>query len=102
MKKFIFILVTLFVVVSCKKETAKKEIVESNKCAVSKKFDMYKSSEMAILMEQMYVENSKLKERILKGATLGTFPSYYTKIFSAKFTDESDNDTFLKIMPIFI
>jgi hypothetical protein len=33
-------------------------------------FKMYEVSEMAALMEQMYVENKRLKERIIKRDTL--------------------------------
>ena len=57
---------------------------------------MYEMSEMATLMEQMYVDNKRLKERIKKGDTIGTFPKHFLKIFTAKFTDETENDLFFK------
>jgi hypothetical protein len=53
-------------------------------------------SEMAALMEQMYVDNQRLKERIQKGDTIGQFPQHFLKIHQAVMTDESDNDTFFK------
>ena len=59
-------------------------------------FKMYEVSEMAALMEQMYVDNKRLKERIQKGDTIGTFPKHFLKIFTAKFTDETENDLFFK------
>lgn len=64
---------------------------------IEKKLEMYQMSEMATLMEQMYVDNKRLKERIEKSDTIGTFPKFFLKIYSAKFTDESDNDLFFKV-----
>ena len=61
-----------------------------------KKFEMYQMSEMAALMESMYIENEKLKERIKKGDTIGQFPSHFLNIHKAVMTDESDNDVFFK------
>jgi cytochrome c553 len=51
---------------------------------------------MAGLMEQMYVQNLSVKEKIAKGEAIGEFPEYYLKINTAKFTDEADNDFFFK------
>ncbi len=61
-----------------------------------KKFEMYEMSEMSLLMEQMYVDNQRLAERIRKGDTIGPFPSHFLKIHRAVMTDESENDTFFK------
>lgn len=61
-----------------------------------KEFEMYEMSEMAALMEQMYVDNQRLKERIAKGDTLGSFPNHFMRIHEAVMTDESDNDEFFK------
>lgn len=82
--------------VSCQK---KEQKVQQKKCSPvkEKKLEMYEMSEMAALMEQMYVENKRLKERIQNGDTIGTFPKYYLKIHTAKFTDETDNDLFFKV-----
>jgi len=93
MKKII-VLVLVFGLFSCQKKEAKEE----KKCTSvkEKKLEMYEMSEMATLMEQMYVDNKRLKERIQKGDTIGTFPKHFLKIFTAKFTDETENDLFFK------
>jgi hypothetical protein len=57
---------------------------------------MYQMSEMAALMEQMYVDNQRLKERIKKGETIGEFPQHFLKIHNAVMTDSTDNDAFFK------
>jgi hypothetical protein len=94
MKKII-VLVLVFGLFSCQK---KEEKVAEQKCSSvkEKKLEMYEMSEMATLMEQMYVDNKRLKERIQKGDTIGTFPKHFLKIFTAKFTDETENDSFFK------
>jgi len=61
-----------------------------------KKFDMYEMSEMSMLMEQMYVDNEHLKERIMKGDTIGKFPNHFLKIHKAVMTDKQENDAFFK------
>ena len=87
-------LVLVFGLFSCQKKESKAE----KKCTSvkKKKLEMYEMSEMATLMEQMYVDNKRLKERIQKGDTIGTFPKHFLKIFTAKFTDETENDLFFK------
>ncbi len=100
MKKVIMLLLTVSFI-SCqnsKKEEVKKE-TEKESCSSdskSKDFQMYEMSEMAALMEQMYVDNQRLKDRIIKGDTIGQFPSHFMKIHNAVMTDESDNDAFFK------
>lgn len=87
---------------SCQKKEAVKVVKEAKKeatkCTASggKKLEMYQMSEMAALMEQMYVDNQRLKERITKGDTVGKFPQHFLKIHKAVMTDESDNDVFFK------
>ncbi len=61
-----------------------------------KEFVMYEMSEMAALMEQMYVDNQRLKERIKSGDTIGTFPKHILKIHSSVMTDTSENDAYFK------
>jgi hypothetical protein len=68
----------------------------SEKASDEKKFDMYEMSEMSLLMEQMYVDNERLKQRIIKGDTIGKFPNHFLKIHSSVTTDEQENDTFFK------
>ena len=97
MKK-LFLLLTAFVVISCqKKEEEKKESYTTEIKETSKDddgFEMYQMSEMAALMEQMYVDNERLKERIVKGDTIGKFPQHFIKIHKAVMTDETDKDAF--------
>lgn len=101
MKKALLLLafVSLF---SCQKKEAlkqpKKAEKKEAKCSTSggKKLEMYQMSEMAALMEQMYVDNQRLKERITKGDTVGKFPQHFLRIHKAVMTDETDNDSFFK------
>ncbi len=95
MKK-ILVFILVFSLFSCQ-EKGKKEVDEKS-CPPQKgkQLEMYQMSEMAALMEQMYIDNQRLKERIKKGEALGEFPQHFLKIYSAKFTDETDNDLFFK------
>ena len=98
MKK-LFTLLVLIVISSCAKKQDKptEESCSSDvKNTKSSKFKMYEMSEMSALMEQMYVDNQRLKERILKGDTIGSFPNHFLQIHKAVMTDESDNDAFFK------
>jgi len=88
------LLISIFFFLSCNKNTEKTECKTSNKS--DKEFEMYQMSEMAALMESMYIQNEKLKERIKKGDTIGQFPSHFLNIHKAVMTDESDNDQFFK------
>ena len=100
MKK-LFLLMTIFLVISCQKkeEEEKKEACTTETKETSRDddgFEMYQMSEMAALMEQMYVDNQRLKERIIKGDTIGQFPQHFLKIHKAVMTDEQENDDFFK------
>ena len=96
MKKVLVLLIASVVIFSCnKKEEVKTEEVK----VVSEKkddFEMYEMSEMAALMEQMYVDNQRLKERIKSGDTIGEFPQHFLKIHKAVMTDAKENDAFFK------
>ena len=95
MKKIVILFFSFLLFYSCKNNEVKaveKNINDSSK----KKFDMYEMSEMAMLMEQMYVDNERLKERIKKGDTIGKFPSHFMKIHEAVMTDKQENDIFFK------
>jgi hypothetical protein len=85
---------------SVKSEKAAKEKVacttKDSSASGEKKFEMYEMSEMAILMEQMYVDNERLKERIKKGDTIGKFPNHFLRIHKAVMTDDKENDAFFK------
>ena len=98
MKK-LFTLLVLIVISSCAKKQDKptEESCSSDvKNTKSSKFKMYEMSEMSALMEQMYVDNQRLKERILKGDTIGSFPNHFLQIHKAVMTDPNENDTFFK------
>jgi len=57
-------------------------------------FEMYQISEMATLMEQMYADNQRLKQKIEDNDfDFGGFPEYYSKLYTATFTDPSDLDS---------
>jgi hypothetical protein len=102
MKNLFLIFVLSFFIFSCENlkngnsievlgiEVSKKDSISSNKNG----FEMYEMSEMAALMEQMYVDNERLKERIIKGDTIGKFPQHFIKIHKAVMTDETDKDAF--------
>lgn len=96
MKRIVFLasLSALILFTSChsKKEEVKEETAKSEK----KDFKMYEMSEMAALMEQMYVDNQRLKDRIKNGEAVGNFPNHFLKIHGAVMTDESENDAFFK------
>ena len=86
MNKINNLLLLLWVVVfsSCKETPA----VEQDKEATTtekKNFEMYNMSEMALLMEQMYVDNERLKNRIINGEEVGEFPTHFSKIHSSIF-----------------
>jgi len=66
------------------------------KATPKKEFKMYEMSEMSALMEQMYVDNQRLKDRIIQGDTIGEFPQHFMKIHASAMTDEGDNDAFFK------
>ncbi|WP_396180588.1 hypothetical protein [Flavobacterium sp.] len=55
---------------------------------------MYKASEMAILMEQMYVHNKQLREKIIKNDSLGELPKYFLNISDATMTKGKERDDF--------
>ena len=90
----LLLFISIFFFLSCNKNAEKSECNASNQS--DKQFEMYQMSEMAALMESMYIENEKLKERIKKGDTIGKFPSHFLNIHKAVMTDESDNDQFFK------
>jgi hypothetical protein len=80
---------------SCKNNGRQSNALESEN-PPKKKFEMHEMSEMALLMEQMYVDNERLKERIKKGDTIGRFPKHFLKIHSAEMMDKQKKDSFFK------
>ncbi|MFY7742833.1 MAG: hypothetical protein ACOVQR_09300 [Flavobacterium sp.] len=97
MKKFLIFGSTFLFLISCQKKVESNDLkVDSTATTKKKTFEMYELSEMALLMEQMYVDNQRLKERIEKGEPVGEFPSHFAKIHQAIMTDPSENDAFFK------
>ena len=98
MKNIVVLIIALFTVLSCqKKDTAENcEKPTSKEKSGKKTFEMYKMSEMALLMEQMYVDNQRLKARIEKGEAVGEFPSHFANIHNSIMTDPNENDDFFK------
>jgi hypothetical protein len=94
--RILLLTLLLFAVVACCKKESKVEQESCSKKSKGKSFRMYQLSEMSTLMEQMYVDNQRLKARILKGDTIGKFPNHFLKIHSAVMTDPTENDFFFK------
>ncbi|WP_136668054.1 hypothetical protein [Flavobacterium sp. H122] len=90
MKKYILLLFSILLF-SCSNKNEEKQKMDNGK-----KFEMYQLSEMAILMEQMYVNNFQLKSRIVNGAYLGKFPERFLDIHTAVMTKKQENDKFFK------
>ncbi len=93
---FLFV---FFGLLSCQKErqeeaNEKNAVEKTTDSTATDEFEMYEMSEMAALMEQMYVDNQRLKDRIIKGDTIGKFPQHFIKIHKAVMTDEHDKDAF--------
>jgi len=80
MRKALFIILLCFIGFSC--NTSKKDEIVKNVELV-----MYKPSEMALLMNEMYIFNEKTKEKIIKNEDLGEFPANFLNIHSAILTD---------------
>lgn len=90
MRIFVFIGLCL-ICFSCKDTKAVEQEVKPKESS----FELYKMSEMALLMEQMYVDNMRLKEAILTGdAVVDSLPAYYLSLERATMTDPSDRDLF--------
>ena len=66
-------------------------------------YDMYQPSEMANLMNEMYLHNEKVKQDILDGKQPTDFPEEFLKIHSAEFTKgKGRNETFESFSKLYI
>ena len=97
----ISLLFVFFGLLSCQKEkqveaNEENTVEKTTDSTTTEEFEMYEMSEMAALMEQMYVDNQRLKERIIKGDTIGKFPQHFIRIHKAVMTDETDKDAFFE------
>lgn len=101
MMRYFSILIAILIA-GCQSRDPDKSVASRDSASVEKnpvkgkKFEMYEMSEMSMLMEQMYVDNQRLKERIKNGETIGEFPDHFAKIHSAVMTDPGENDAFFK------
>ena len=98
MKQLILLSSFAILSISCDKKVDEKatdkEACETDSKVNKDGFEMYEMSEMAALMEQMYVDNQRLKEKIIKGDTIGKFPQHFLKIHESVMTDKQDKDAF--------
>lgn len=83
MKKLLFIIALGFFACNIPAEK-KAETVKTEELV------MYKSSEMALLMREMYIFNEKTKEKIIRNEELVEFPANFLNIHSAILTDPTD------------
>ncbi len=90
--KNLFYLFLVVCFISCKNDN--KEAKSSEAVNNEEKFEMYEMSEMAALMEQMYVDNQRIKDKIINGDSIGKFPQHFLKIHESVMTDEKDKDAF--------
>ena len=84
MRKLVFV-ISLLVVFGCSSKKGEKTDVTPN-------YKMYKQSEMAALMLQMYAKNADNKRLVLEGKTPEDFPEEFLKIHTAQLTDPSDRN----------
>ncbi len=99
MKTIVFLLV-VFSFVSCNNSENIDKPVKAGEEFV---FDMYKPSEMTLLMRSMYEVHEELKKEILAGNTPDKFPKDFLNIYTASLTDEKPkNEIFKAYSKVFI
>ena len=91
MKYFLVIFSVLFLSCNQNKSEEENSTIEKPK----EELKMYEASEMAVLMEQMYVHNKQLREKIIKKDALGELPKYFLNISEATMTKGKKETTFL-------
>lgn len=88
------VLAIFLLCISCKEHKGIESIEPSQKESA---FQLYEMSEMAALMEQMYVDNQRIRQRILEELPIeGDMPSLHQRLFTATMTDPSDKDLFFE------
>ena len=90
MKYLLVVFSVIFLSCNSNKSEEKKENCEKPK----EEFQMYEASEMATLMEQMYVHNVQLRDKISKNDSLGELPDYFSNISKATMTKGKERDAF--------
>ena len=96
MRNKVLLLCFLLTFFCCAKKESKANDESCAKESKGKSFEMYQMSEMSTLMEQMYIDNQRLKSRIMNGDTIGKFPNHFLKIHNSVMTDSTENDEFFK------
>ena len=81
MRVFVILLISAFGILSCKKETKNKV-----------PFEMYQTSELAKMMEEMYVFNDTLKQQILSNRVLSEMTFDLEELHTMKMTDRFERD----------
>lgn len=95
MRNTLIILFSCLILVSCKDKDQ-----ETNKELV---YDMYEPSEMALLMQEMYTINERIKQDILEGKTPEKFPEEFLKIHTAELSEfKARNETFETFSKMFL
>lgn len=77
---------------SCTSKSAEEQV--KNEAQSNEEFQLYKASEMAVLMEQMYVYNMQLRDKISKKENLGFEPEFFNKLSTATLTKGKEKDDF--------
>jgi hypothetical protein len=96
--RFFFSLLVLIFFSSC--NNTEKETSKGKEALV---YDMYKPSEMSLLMNDMYVYNLKMKQDIIDGKTPTEFPSNFLNIYTAELSEfKSRNEVFQGFSTLFI
>lgn len=99
MKNFILTVLAISIFGCQQKKENIVKVIDTDSDTIStkaKSFMMYEMSELAMLMEQMYVENQRLKSKIIAKDSLGDFPEHFKNIHTSVFTDPSEKDTFFE------
>ena len=97
MIRYITVLMLLNLVVSCQQVNKDEKKTTSAADRETSGFQLYEMSEMAALMEQMYVDNLRIRNRIVEGLTIeDSMPSIHHRLFSATLTDPSERDLFFE------
>lgn len=96
MKNICLLLISFFLLTSCNEVKESTVVEKSESLQKDNDFEMYKMTELALLMEQMYAYNIQLRSRIIDQDSLGDYPEAFDKIHTAEMTDPSENDVFFQ------
>ncbi|WP_430528411.1 MULTISPECIES: hypothetical protein [unclassified Myroides] len=82
---------------SCQQVNKERKEIQTETKQENSGFLLYEMSEMAALMEQMYVDNQRIRDRIMEGLEIkDTMPALHHRLFSAVMTDPSERDLFFE------